>query len=217
MRKSWRREVCGLALLVAACAMLASAMLAAAGSAAAQRKAPTLEPSGSLIVSWRGEAARNCQAAGACGVSGSLEVIPEQEQGSESPPASDVQVDDADSAARVAVQGVGGAQGVAGAQGVGGAPARVCTDRVPVSIRLLVKRRAGGARHAVTEDQAAPSSGRCAGPAASDLARIELPARRLPGHREAYDLTGTTTFGAAPTRSPSPRLSGRGDPPRSPG
>ena len=42
-----------------------------------------------------------------------------------------------------------------------------------------------------------PSSGDCAGPSDS-LGAFSLPARRLPGPREAYDLSSTQSFGSGP-------------------
>ncbi len=149
---------------------------------------PTLNPSGTLTFSWRGDPARGCDAAGVCAVSGSLEVIPADQSGaSETPPSRTIQIQDDISVARVTDPGSTPSE------------PHVCTQPVPVSMVLFVMRR----RHsreleAIALPFSGPSSGDCAGPSPLSLGNFTLPVRRLPGPREAYDLSGAQTFGSGP-------------------
>ncbi|MGH2875216.1 MAG: hypothetical protein ACRDLV_03075, partial [Solirubrobacteraceae bacterium] len=70
-----------------------------------------------------------------------------------------------------------------------------CVDLVPVDLQISLAGH-GDLAHALTQGYSGASSGRCAGPAASDLVKLTFPARRLPGGD--YDLSGTRTFGAGP-------------------
>jgi hypothetical protein len=186
--------VAALALPAATCAVpgAASAAIATAasptGRGAAPAAVPTLNPAGSLTFSWRGDPSRGCQAAGVCDVSGTLEVIPESQFGSaESPRQSDIAIQDADAVARVSDPGLTAAG------------PRICTDLVPVALSLGVAHGGGAGGHAVVNfAEQPPSSGRCAGPTASELGAISLPARRLPGPLEAYDLSGQVTLHSGP-------------------
>jgi hypothetical protein len=167
---------------------LGAVLVALALPGAASADVPVLNPTGSLTFSWRGDLARGCAAAGVCRVSGSLEVIPEsQAGGSESPRQTDIMINDGDAVARVSDPGFAAAQ------------PRTCADLVPVAITLGVVSRGDGGRHAVINfPEQPPSSGRCAGPTASELDAISLPARRLPGRQEAYDMSGHATLHAGP-------------------
>lgn len=168
----------GIGVLVACCAVPAAALA----------DAPTLNPSGTLTFSWRGDPARGCQAAGVCDVSGSLEVIPQDQSGaSESPPSKNIQIEDDNSVVRVTDPGSTPSQ------------PHVCTQPVPVSMILIITRpRHSRGLEAFAVPFSPPSSGDCAGPSVLSLSDLTLPARRLPGPREAYDLSGTQTIGAGP-------------------
>ena len=168
----------GIGVLVACCAVPAAALA----------DTPTLNPSGTLTFSWRGDPARGCQAAGVCDVSGSLEVIPQDQSGaSETPPSQNIQIEDDNSVVRVTDPGSTPSQ------------PHVCTQPVPVSMILIVVRpRHSRGLQAVAVPFSPPSSGDCAGPSVLSLSDLTLPARRLPGPREAYDLSGTQTIGAGP-------------------
>ena len=168
----------GIGVLVACCAVPAAALA----------DTPTLNPSGTLTFSWRGDPARGCQAAGVCDVSGSLEVIPQDQSGaSETPPSRNIQIEDDNSVVRVADPGSTPSQ------------PHVCTQPVPVSMILIVTRpRHSRGLQAATLPLSPPSSGDCAGPSVLSLSDLTLPARRLPGPREAYDLSGTQSIGAGP-------------------
>lgn len=62
-------------------------------------------------------------------------------------------------------------------------------------LQLELARRGG---RLVATTPPGPSSGRCAGPLASDLARVSLPARRNRAARPTFDLRGTRAFSAGP-------------------
>jgi hypothetical protein len=149
---------------------------------------PVLNPTGALTFTWHGSASRGCRAAGVCSVSGSLEVIPQdQSGGSESPPTRNVDVDDEGAVVRVTDPG--------------STPSdpHVCTDLIGVDITFMIMAaKHGGAEAFDGGPDAAPSSGRCAGPLEINPTTFHLPARRLPGTTEAYSLAGKRTFGAGP-------------------
>jgi hypothetical protein len=149
---------------------------------------PTLNPSGTLTFSWRGDPARGCQAAGVCAVSGSLDVIPADQSGSfETPATRSIQIEDDSSVVRVTDPGSTPSQ------------PHVCAQLSPVLMTLLVKRRRDSrGLEAMPVPFSGPSSGDCAGPSSLSLADFTLPARRLAGPREGYDLSGTQTFGSGP-------------------
>jgi hypothetical protein len=149
---------------------------------------PVLNPTGTMTFTWHGSASRGCQAAGVCGVSGSLDVIPEDQTGaSESPPSRNVNVDDEAAVVRVTDPG--------------STPddPHVCTDLIGVDITFMIMAaKHGGAEAFDGGPDASPSSGRCAGPLEINPTTFHLPARKLPGPTEAYSLAGKRTFGAGP-------------------
>lgn len=175
---------------VAACVVLGVLAVAAPGPAwsALHRPRPQRQVStavtGPLTIAWHGDAAHGCATAGLCGVSGTVQMS---------------------FGGASASSGGGPLQLLANATAV----ARVqtarpdgsvatCVDVVPIQFGLAV--------HGTTASLAtgfagpgglaeAPSSGRCAGPTAGDMAALRLPARR-DGH--GYDLSGHTSFTAGP-------------------
>ena len=167
----------GIGVLVACCAVPAAALA----------DPPSLNPSGTLTFSWRGDPARGCQAAGVCAVSGSLEVIPADQSGSsETPKSRDIRIEDDNAVVRVTDPGSTPVQ------------PHICTQLAPVSMVLTVLRtHSGGLQATGLPFLSSPSSGDCAGPVGS-LGAFSLPARRLPGPREAYDLSSTKSFGSGP-------------------
>jgi hypothetical protein len=168
----------GIGVLVACCAVPAAALA----------DTPTLNPSGTLTFSWRGDPARGCQAAGVCDVSGSLEVIPDDQSGSsETPKSRDIRIEDDNAVVRVTDPGSTPAQ------------PHICTQLAPVSLVLTVMRsHSAGLQASGLPFFSSPSSGDCAGPSADALGAFSLPARRLPGPREAYDLSNTQSVGSGP-------------------
>ncbi len=142
--------------------------------------------SGALTVTWTGDPAHGCAAAGQCGVSGSLEMVQGGETASASgggtPP---LELSDQNAVARVETAQPDGT-------------VTDCADLVPVDLFLTVRKTRGGPRATLDPSDAlsAPSSGRCAGPTAADMSAIKLPARRL-GSR-GYDLSGQTTVAVGP-------------------
>ncbi|MGO9959478.1 MAG: hypothetical protein ACLP50_26475 [Solirubrobacteraceae bacterium] len=163
-----------------------SAKAAAGSAASAKTSSRTIEVEivGSLTIAWSGDPARGCAARGLCGVHGSLEMLPSGASGSSGSGLPPLEVTDSGAAARVIDQAPDGST-------------TTCADLVPVDIMLIVT-RVNGALRAVAQGDGSPqqpSAGRCAGPTASDLEALQLPARRV---RAGYDLSGTTTFGAGP-------------------
>jgi hypothetical protein len=179
----------GIGVAVAMCALpgVASAETPVQ-SARSQTFTPVLNPTGALTFTWHGSASRGCQAAGVCGVSGSLEVIPQdQSGGSESPPSRRFEISDEGAVVRVTDPG-----------SMPDAP-HVCTDLVAIDLSFSIERAKHGRLVAMNEGPGpSPSSGRCAGPLASDLDNFDLPARRLASPTEAYSLAAKRTFGAGP-------------------
>lgn len=140
----------------------------------------SLTLSGSLTWTWRADPARGCAAAGLCGVSGSIEVVPSLDSVAE-PDGRSVSVMLRDPGAVARVED----------------PSGSCVDLVPVDASL--SSGPGGPLHVETGSGgsvAPPSSGRCAGPTAQDLGLSKLPVRRLRGG--GYDFSTTTSFAAGP-------------------
>jgi hypothetical protein len=144
----------------------------------------TLSASGSLTVTWHGDVARGCAAAGLCGTDG--EVILRPSTGSEglgsSGPISELSV---------ALVGTVRVRRVDGQS----TPAE-CVE--PISegfgggLQLVL------ARHWAATLQPAPTSGRCAGPLGADLAGLALPLGERGGRYPRFDLRGTRAFTAGP-------------------
>lgn len=161
-----------------------SLLVAAAAAPAAPARELTTTLTGALTISWTAEPSLRCAAAGLCGVSGSIVVLPEGSSSTSGGPAP-IELTDFTSTARV-VQ-----------RATDGTIVSTCSDLVPVDVSLTVRHTGQGLRAAVEGQPAqGPSSGRCAGPTASDLQSVTLPARRF-GAR-SYDLTGSTTFTSGP-------------------
>lgn len=165
---------------LAACLGLGVSFAAAAGRTGA--RTVTVDATGPLTVAWSGDPARGCAAAGQCGVSGDLEVLPSGTQSGS--PLQPLELADSNAVARV-IQ-----------RAPNGAVQSTCVDPVPVDLSFSVRRVAGG-RRAFIDDAFQPmSAGRCAGPTSADLATFSLPARPVGAH--SYDLSGQTSFGAGP-------------------
>ncbi len=164
--------------------MLGSLAPAGSALAAARPARPMSETlTGSLSISWAGDPARGCAAAGQCGVNGVLQMLPNGGTGSSSgvPP---LELTDSNAVVRETLSGPGG-------------PLRsTCADLLPVDLAFGVRHVPGGLRAVTTGTFQPPSSGRCAGPTTQDLTPLTLPARRFGAH--SYDLSGTTRFGAGP-------------------
>jgi hypothetical protein len=63
---------------------------------------------------------------------------------------------------------------------------------------LSIVRLHSGGLQATVAPFSSPTSGDCAGPSALSLSNFSLPARRLSGPKEAYDLSANHTFGSGP-------------------
>jgi hypothetical protein len=172
-----RRGVAGM-LAVAAVFLVAIP----ARAVAAERSFTT---SGSITYTWQGDPARGCAAAGLCGVQGAL--ILQSAGGSSStsggPPGGGIDVP---------LETLGATVRVSDGPGNGD-----CIDSAGLpGGDLSIVRGAGGRE--VAHVRAGPSSGRCAGPRAQDLAALVLPVARSGGKLPRYDLHTTQSFAAGP-------------------
>ena len=175
---------------VAACVVFGALAVAVPGPAwsASHRPRPQRQVNtavtGPLTIAWRGDPAHGCASAGLCGVSGTAQMTFGGESASSGGGPPEL-LANATAVARVQTTQPDGS-------------VATCVDVVPIALGLAV--------HGTTASVAtgfpgpgglagAPSSGRCAGPTAGDMAALRLPARR-DGH--GYDLTGHTAFVAGP-------------------
>jgi hypothetical protein len=150
--------------------MLAAAVLVAAAPAVARSRDFTapLSSSGGVTVSWHGDAARGCQAAGLCGYRGSLTVRP-GEYG---------QFEMTADGRRL--------QGAFGYIGVDSSPVirvardaeAACVDLLPRSQLAVEVRRVGAGRARIGLEWYGLSAGRCAGPDISGVLE-RLPTRTV--------------------------------------
>ncbi len=138
---------------------------------------------GALTVSWSSDPARGCAAAGLCGVTGSLEMLPGGTTGSSGgPPPLEPQ----DQTATVREL----------TRSADGAPVSTCAAVTPLDFTLAIRHTPQGLRAVMPAGAGflPPSSGPCAGPTGLDLQALALPARRVGAH--SYELSGTTAFPA---------------------
>ena len=141
---------------------------------------------GSITITWQGDPARGCAAAGLCGVQGALSLQSAGGSSSTSggPPGGGIDVP---------IETLGTTVRVSDGPGAGN-----CIDSagMPGGGDLLLVRRAGGRQVGVI--QAGLSSGRCAGPREQDLAGLALPVRRSGGKLPTYDMRTSQSFAAGP-------------------
>lgn len=176
-------------LRVSTGALVVAAIMAWSSSAAfAKAFKPFDEPldgSGAITYVWHGDPSRGCAAAGLCGISGSLILRADtfSDAFSFSPRSAAIGLD---------IPPVVRVQRVAATGSPGDCTEAAGSDG---SLGLRVTRRRN-VWSAVLEPPI--SSGHCAGPTSSDLARIELPVRTTGGRYATYDLRGTRRFVAGP-------------------
>lgn len=177
--------------------LLTGAAPAAALAATEERTSAT----GELVVSWRGDTTRGCAEQGVCDVAGTIVVTPRANQGTS------VTFGGGEDYRAVDVDLVSSGPRVV--RGPAGAPLGVCADAGgPLSLMLLDFGPPDGAPTAapprLRDDLGyGLSAGRCAGPAARDLAVPLLPDVRLPAGALArrtltVDLAGRRTYAAGP-------------------
>ncbi len=142
----------------------------------------SLSVTGSITYTWQGDPARGCAPAGLCGVRGEMIVAP---QGDTSATSFQGRVDVPIFSPTLTVRATG--------------PGGVCVD-VPAGSGgggdLFITRRGQGGL--VGRIESPPSSSRCAGPTAQDLARVTFRVRRLGGRRPSYDMREQRSFAAGP-------------------
>jgi hypothetical protein len=178
--------------VVAAAAAAGITLIAGASPAGAAANRLELEHTrltGRLTFTWAGNPAGGCMAAGVCGVSGSLTLIPNRFGEIEAPsplPEPLFLLLDPQAVARVVTDDADGAR------------VSTCTDVVDTAVGVLVTFVPGGAGAVFPRAGAVapPSSGRCAGPTAADLARARLPA--IPSGSHDFELAGRMTYDAGP-------------------
>lgn len=163
-----------------------AAAVAALGALAAPAAADeSLQATGSITYTWRGDPARGCAAQGLCGIQGAL--ILGVQGGADAITfgrTTNINVFPAPATVRVRNTESG-----AGAE---------CVDVPPNggAGNLLIGHQAGGALTALIEPPV--SSGRCPGPLAQDLAGLRLPVRKTAGRLPSFDLRGSQPFVAGP-------------------
>lgn len=144
----------------------------------------SLEATGSITYTWQGSPGQGCAAIGVCDVQGALIV---------------------DAAGSADVQGVGHqtvinldtSSATARVLTGTGQSASECVDAAPnpPGVAVFVERSSGRLVGAI---QPSLSSGRCAGPLASDLQRLTLAVRESAGKHPSFDLRTSRTFTAGP-------------------
>lgn len=162
-------------------------MLAAVGAAAVAEPAladQTLQATGSITYTWQGDPGHGCAAVGVCDVQGAL-VVDAQGNG-------DVQQLRHQSIINL-YNGAATARVITGA----GQSASECVDMASNegAVSVFVRSSAAGLVGTITPSL---SSGRCAGPLASDLAAVALSVRRSAGKHPSFDLRTDKTFAAGP-------------------
>ena len=169
-------------------APLVVCLVHASAAVAATRSAPTianLTLSGALAITWHGDPARGCAAEGLCGIRGELILRSEGSQGyASSGGLSGVSVD---------------VSGTVRVRDNSESPAGECVD--------VMNGNGAGPGPAVELDHRRSwtaalfppaSSGRCAGPLATDLTHLALPVRAAGGRYPSFDMRGTRGFSAGP-------------------
>ncbi len=169
------------AVALAVAVALAAAVALAPAAAADER----LQTSGTIAYSWRGDPGRGCARAGVCAVHGSLVVHPLGEADLSSAGPFGGELIFAGTSATVRVVNADGS---------------TCVDQageVAFGLGLLSLTPKGNGSVAASFDQP-PSSGRCAGPLAQDLAPVPVAGRRSRGRRPSLDFRGSAPFTAGP-------------------
>jgi hypothetical protein len=179
--------------------LLAAALLVWAPPAWASRSAESEgQPSGDITLTWHGDPARGCAAAGVCDVSGSLTYTPDdvftygelQADGRFEPDELDLDSGDS-STVRVRTGNSAGESGL-------------CLDLVENSFELALRRGSGGHYRVglFNDDVGGFSSGRCAGPLRQELASLfpigSFDAGGLGRHSAVLDLSQKRPFVAGP-------------------
>ena len=141
---------------------------------------------GTLTYAWHGDRARGCASRGLCGAQGSVIVhFDGYGQITSRPIRGTVSVFGASATARVR-------RDDPGAQ-----PAE-CVDAISVAEFGITLVRLAPGRYRATLEPGQISGGRCAGPLASQIGKLRLPASRLRTHRIGFDVRGRASFAAGP-------------------
>jgi hypothetical protein len=163
---------------------MAGTVVALALAAAPATADESLNATGSIIYTWQGDPSLGCAAVGVCGVQGALTIDAQGDADALSlGPSTSINL--FLSATTVRVRNGAGSSG------------DECVDVPAIApANLVIARQAGGGLTARIDPT--PSSGRCAGPLAQDLAGLRLPVGKTPGKRPSFDLRGSQPFVAGP-------------------
>jgi hypothetical protein len=165
--------------------MLAVAALVALAVPAHALADEQLAATGSITYTWQGDPARGCAAAAVCDVQGALAV-------------DSAGTADAERFGRQTVINLDTSSITVRVLTGTGASAGECIDVPPESGGQAVTVSRGRHGRLVGILQGSLSSGRCAGPLASELGRLRVPVRRSGGKRPSFDLRTKQAFVAGP-------------------
>jgi hypothetical protein len=164
--------------------MLAVALLGAALLAPPAMADESLAATGSITYTWQGSPSQGCAAVGVCDVQGALIVEVQGGADAQGPGHQTIiNLDNSSATVRV-VTGTG--QSVS-----------ECVDAAQMQggLSVFVRRSGGGLVGTLSPPL---SSGRCAGPLASDLRGLTLSVRRSPDKHPSFDLRTSRAFTAGP-------------------
>jgi hypothetical protein len=185
MRESRGRAAAAACVVLGALAVAVPAPALSASHRPRPQRQVNATVTGPLTLAWHGDAAHGCAAAGLCGVSGTVQMTFGGASASTGGGPPQLLANDDQAVARVQTVAPDGS-------------ATTCTDLVPIQFGLTVHGATAGLATGVGGPGGlaeAPSSGRCAGPTAGEMAALRLPARP-DGH--GYDFSGHTSFIAGP-------------------
>lgn len=164
--------------------VVAVVMAVAAGAPAAAVADESVQATGSITYTWQGSPSLGCAAVGVCDVQGAL--IVDAEGGA-----------DAQGLGHQTILSLNNGSATVRVLTGTGASASECVDAAPSpgGVTVFVTRTGGRLVGAL---EPPVSSGRCAGPLATDLRGLTLPVRRSPGRHPSFDLQANETFTAGP-------------------
>ncbi len=177
--------------IIAACVVLGALGLGLPGPASSASHRPprqrvvNSEVTGPLLIAWSGDPAHGCAAAGLCGVTGTVQIHLGGASASSSGGPPQLIANDDGAVARVQTTQPDGS-------------VTTCADLVPIQFSFGLHRPGGRLAAEISTafgPGQTPSSGRCAGPTAGELAALVLPARRV---ASGYDFSGHSSITTGP-------------------
>jgi hypothetical protein len=165
-------------------------------SAQAQDASGPMTVTGGITITWAGDPARGCAAAGLCGYSGSSQVAAGSGRSEYY-----LTVEGGHLYGESSRMDLAGPMAVRVQRSEGGVERGVCTDRVEGPYFALGSRRAKRGRARFAVDGPDVSTARCAGPGALWRAVTRLPSRAVPFKQVAHGNTTVDLSGSAPYAS----------------